>query len=34
MAHKGQVGPQKAGAMGGKPTNMQVVKDVACGKGK
>ena len=32
MAHKGQVGEQKGGALGGKPTDMKTVKDVATGK--
>jgi hypothetical protein len=28
MAHKGQVGEQKGGSLGGKPTDMKTVKTV------
>lgn len=31
MAHKGQIGEAKGGALGGKPTDMKTVKTV-CGK--
>lgn len=33
MAHKGQVGEPKGGAMSGKPTDMKTVKTVTSGKG-
>jgi len=34
MAHKGQIGEPKGGAMGGKPTDMKTVKTVSSKNGK